>query len=494
MINANEGVSDSVYADSEGNPTIGAGYNLNADKAQAEKDLASVGANFYNVITGKESLASEQINKLTQISIDRSIKSAKKSVSNFDSLPQPVKEVVIDITYNTGSMDKFPKAKKAIESGDYAKAAQELIYNEGKSFTKYFKDVGKRASDNVNKLLSVANNVADKLTTKNVKGWATRGAVKAGLIDPSTVNTQLVEQADLFQVFSTKPSNLTYSTQRATSSKELAEYAQEQKLRGKFFVSNVTESNHMTYTHTHRQDGTKYIPAKRHGTSKVGDKYPNTLGVGHFILDADYTDGYQHGNTKNSIAATLRDNKPAGTPGSTVTDPYMSVYENNEDGSITLKYIPISKLSPDDKIGSHLRQYKYSDIDWNSRSASAPAGFMPNIRSLMTKDGKQTSLLFPGNMARGKDFYGQFGGTSAVFLDRNSNMAVSTAGSINHIASIGKWLMDTYNINPDNLIVAFHDLGSFSAKPAARDGATHFDDYSEFNFGPETGAALLIPE
>jgi hypothetical protein len=58
---------------------------------------------------------------------------------------------------------------------------------------------------------------------------------------------------------------------------------------------------------------------------------------------------------------------------------------------------------------------------------------------------------------------------------------------------MSKKIMADYELSPQDLIIAYHDLGSFSAKPAAKNGKLSFNQWSTFNTAGFTGGALAIP-
>jgi len=143
------------------------------------------------------------------------------------------------------------------------------------------------------------------------------------------------------------------------------------------------------------------------------------------------------------------------------------------------------------KIMSPLRQYRYSDINWEGKGKQTNS-FNKTVVGLTTKNGDVTHFIYP-NAKNGKATYGKYGGGSVIFLSPKKSFAIDFTGSINEINSMSKKIMADYELSPQDLIIAYHDLGSFSAKPAAKNGKLSFNQWSTFNTASFTGGALAIP-
>lgn len=126
FIKKHEGYRPSVYKDTLGIPTIGIGLNLT--RPDAKKIVKSVGANYDNVLSGKDSLSDNQIKEIFKITLKIAYNDAKLWIPNFDSLPKNIKLAVLDMSFNLGypRLSKFVKTKEHILNGDYNKAAIEL--------------------------------------------------------------------------------------------------------------------------------------------------------------------------------------------------------------------------------------------------------------------------------------------------------------------------------------------------------------------------------
>jgi hypothetical protein len=280
-------------------------------------------------------------------------------------------------------------------------------------------------------------------------------------------------------------------------------------------IHDVTSNKHLRYENEFDlSKGQKYLPIANVGNSNSKTQYNNVEGIAHFLLDTDLTTGYQHPYAVNNVNQQLSDPKPVMSPGSTIEEAYVPVYTNNADGTVTLTYKKHSKLEESSfapintpagtllegytglpyNIKSILRQYRFTDLDWDGKGT--PGGvdnsFKNNIAGLNTVTGEATNLIHP-NAKKGKQAYGKFGGASVVFIVPNSNIAVDFAGSIEDIKNKGEELSEKYGIELNDLIVGFHDIGSFSAKPAANEkGELQFKQWADFNNEPYTGGGLAI--
>ena len=233
--------------------------------------------------------------------------------------------------------------------------------------------------------------------------------------------------------------------------------------------------------------GFDYVP-----TSKIGEKKEySAKHIAHFLYDFDINSETPASGSEAERLFKSKSKKEfkANNPGSTVTDPYFTVYKKNANGTVNVKYKKASELTEQDKVADPLRQYKYSDIEWEGSGGKA-LGFNNSVKALYTKNGKQTFFIFPKGV---KDAYGKFGGNSVVYLINGKNVAIDFAGSVNQINTQAKQIIKDYKINPEDLIISYHDVGSYSAKPDAVNGKIKSSQYDQFNTNSETGAGLAIP-
>jgi hypothetical protein len=112
---------------------IGMGYNLNANKATAERDLRSAGVPqdvIPGVLNGTLPLSPEQAERLTMVAVGRYETTAAAQVNAtvprlWERLQPQQRAVLTDIAYQTGDVGQFKKALSALVSGDAAKFNEE---------------------------------------------------------------------------------------------------------------------------------------------------------------------------------------------------------------------------------------------------------------------------------------------------------------------------------------------------------------------------------
>lgn len=146
FIKEHEGYRNLVYIDTVGKPTVGIGLNLKRQDAPAI--VASAGANYNNILSGKERLTDDQIKTIFKSTLSIAYSDAKKFMPNFDSLPKNLKLVILDLSFNLGytRLNQFVKFKEALLVKDYNAAARELLNS------KWATQVGNRANNIVNLL------------------------------------------------------------------------------------------------------------------------------------------------------------------------------------------------------------------------------------------------------------------------------------------------------------------------------------------------------
>jgi len=121
-----EGRRHRAYNDSRGRRTIGVGFNL--DRAGAASDINKLlpGVSYLALRRGDASLTDAQIDVLFQYDVQRAIDTAGRQVKGFDDLPDGAKLVIIDMTYNLGSLGKWRKLRAALVSSDFTAAANAM--------------------------------------------------------------------------------------------------------------------------------------------------------------------------------------------------------------------------------------------------------------------------------------------------------------------------------------------------------------------------------
>ena len=135
-----EGRRHRAYRDSRGNMTIGIGFNL--DRAGAADDLEELlpGINYYALRRGSITLTDSQIDKLLRHDTQRAIDTARRQFKNFDQLPTEAQLILIDMTFNTGSLQKWRNLRSAMAREDYSAAADAMYRSQWR------KQTGQRAS------------------------------------------------------------------------------------------------------------------------------------------------------------------------------------------------------------------------------------------------------------------------------------------------------------------------------------------------------------
>jgi hypothetical protein len=324
----------------------------------------------------------------------------------------------------------------------------------------------------------------------NVQETAVRGMVKLGLYDVNK-NEQLVNNSELQDApsVSVNPEDVKYkadntftqvvgkvkdSHARATKGSELI------MIRNQFFNEN----------------GFNYIPGSIKSRSKSSDVYNNALGVAHFMILDDQGVDLTNKTTDQELSVQSDLFKKQRVGRDISLNDYVPVFKKNSDGSVNVSYKKASDLKQGDITITKLNQYKLSDIDFNSKADGRNFGFKSGtVFGLKTKGGKDVpSLLFT---SAGKDAYSRFSGGSAVFIfkDKKGNLIVRDfSGSINMIQKEGSSISEKYGVPANEITIGFYDAGSYTGKPAAKNGVVSYSQYSGYNtLHPNSGGALIIP-
>ena len=366
-------------------------------------------------------------------------------------------------------------------------------------------NIPKEASIIVNKVISdVVSNTEpiedDSPTDNKYMNWIKRGLVIMGAMSPfdtEVVPNQKVIEYKTDNWLSKTASNSLNNTRLVKTEKTPVYIPQEEEFSSLGELSIGGTNLHTFYHKFDRNSGSLYIPIKNVGHSDDNTNYKGTKGIAHFILDTDVASDYQAKEGKNFVDKQLRGENITG--GSTVTNQFVPIYTKEGD-KVNVKYKLISELNKEDKVMSPLRQLRFTDLDWNKATYSTD--FKSTVESIPVTHpyqgtGKYKSgiinsshFVFPkGN----KNAYGKFGGGSVVFLSEKKNFAVDFAGSVMDIKNMAQQIIDKEGISPQDLIIAYHDLGSFSAKPKAKNGELKFSQWSGFNNESYTGGGLAFP-
>ncbi len=240
----------------------------------------------------------------------------------------------------------------------------------------------------------------------------------------------------------------------------------------------------------------------------VGNHVDSTYsspGVAHFLLDADISqkDNYKHDYSKSMINRQLKGDNIQN--GSTVETQYFPIM-TKQGNKVNIKYKSKDEFVEGDKenITSPLRQYRYSDFDWNAKGVFTQAfnetvlsipvknSFMVKKRNSKEKVKTNESHLVYSKVA-GKGQYGDFSGTAIVFIvnKNGKRLIIDYANSVENIQTEAQNIIKKYNIKPEDLIMGMHDLGSFNAKPVGKNGKLKYHPKT-FNDNSHTGGALAF--
>ncbi len=148
-----EGYKTSRYYDTKGIPTIGVGFNLT--RPDASNLVQKVGADYTQVLEGKQTLNATQIKNLLNYDITNAVKSARQIVRSYDNQPTQVQEIIVNMTFNLGpeGFKKFKKTISAIEAKDYETAAKEM------ENSNWYNQVGNRSKELVNRMRAVKKSI-----------------------------------------------------------------------------------------------------------------------------------------------------------------------------------------------------------------------------------------------------------------------------------------------------------------------------------------------
>lgn len=145
-----EGIRPEAYKDSEGNWTVGIGFNL--ERSDAKSILQGLGLSKSKLINKQQSLSPDQISKLFAINLKTAKADALAWCPNLYEHPIEIQKIIIDFAFNLGAtkLRKFPKAQEAFANKDYRRAAAEM-----KDST-WYGQVGRRSKHHVKTVGSYA--------------------------------------------------------------------------------------------------------------------------------------------------------------------------------------------------------------------------------------------------------------------------------------------------------------------------------------------------
>lgn len=120
-----EGCKTAVYLCSEGIPTVGIGHAL------LGVDGLEIG----------DEISMEEVLELFRKDCDEALADCRALFLNFDSLPDQVKRVLVNMAFNLGRfrLGKFKKLITAVNEGNWTKAADEMVNS------RWYNQVGNRS-------------------------------------------------------------------------------------------------------------------------------------------------------------------------------------------------------------------------------------------------------------------------------------------------------------------------------------------------------------
>ncbi len=108
-----------------GHPTVGVGCNL--DRSGAREALAAAGADYAAVRTGHATLTEAQIDALFRANLEHAMAGLRRTVPSLDELPEVVQLVLLDMSFNMGSVAGFPRMLQAVRRHDWKRMIAEMV-------------------------------------------------------------------------------------------------------------------------------------------------------------------------------------------------------------------------------------------------------------------------------------------------------------------------------------------------------------------------------
>ena len=126
LLAKHEGREKHVYFDTLKIPSIAIGFNLR--RGGARQALASVGADYDQVLAGTQDLTDAQIDSLFNRDLDTALAAAQRQVPNFADLHVNARLVVVDMMFmGEAAFAGFKNMIAALKNLDYNTAADEMV-------------------------------------------------------------------------------------------------------------------------------------------------------------------------------------------------------------------------------------------------------------------------------------------------------------------------------------------------------------------------------
>lgn len=146
------------YPDSEGNPTIGVGFNL--DRAGAAEALKAIGVTKEQIMRGRK-LTHAEVDILLTNDVRACLSAARAHVRTFAQQPDAVQLMLVDQIFNMGlsAFAEFKRYRTHLAAGRYDAAAGELMFEAppNPELTDYYKKTKSRAIGHIATLHGLGN-------------------------------------------------------------------------------------------------------------------------------------------------------------------------------------------------------------------------------------------------------------------------------------------------------------------------------------------------
>jgi lysozyme len=128
QLKIDEGVKYEIYKDHLGYDTFGIGHLVVKEDSEFGKPVGT-------------KVSEDRVNEVFEKDVQKMIKEAKILFSNFDSLPEEVQQVIVNMTFNMGRprLSNFKKFISYINESKWEEASKEMLNSA------WAKQVGKRA-------------------------------------------------------------------------------------------------------------------------------------------------------------------------------------------------------------------------------------------------------------------------------------------------------------------------------------------------------------
>jgi len=128
QLKIDEGVKYEIYKDHLGYDTFGIGHLVVKEDSEFGKPVGT-------------KVSEDRVNEVFEKDVQKMIKEAKILFPNFDSLPEEVQQVIVNMTFNMGRprLSNFKKFISYINENKWEEASKEMLNSA------WAKQVGKRA-------------------------------------------------------------------------------------------------------------------------------------------------------------------------------------------------------------------------------------------------------------------------------------------------------------------------------------------------------------